>query len=295
MKNLNETQQPPIDNTSFKKLEFKAPPGKYTLQGQPDQMSVKELNVKQRNGPTKECQVEILGFKEYPVYEHDGSSYEDHVDIASHPVSLKHTLRYLQFSGASYRSRTSTAYERAVKRMLERMLKSGEIFLINEVDLKTKTSTFGHMVRGSPTEAAKQVQKVLNANAYRPLFYNAKLRDASALTEALSVGNFGVAEIIVKYCLKDEAKNNSGLLELGYFAIVVGALPIISRERPKWAPLIAQYLSHIQLNRWISEFPETGEFQNDVFARVEQLSNYNQSGLRNWWSKQRKTFGLWWN
>ncbi|RUS30594.1 hypothetical protein BC938DRAFT_479202 [Jimgerdemannia flammicorona] len=274
METLNDAQPLPINNIPLE-LKFKDQAVNYPLPGE----LVKNLEVVQHPGPPKECRVKISGFK----------SHSETVDIEKHLISIKHASRYLQFAGKNYRSRVSTAYEKALKLGLE----SAEILLVNEVEFGTKTSTFGHMVRNPSTEAASYVKTVLKHDAYRPMFYDNIFWDRSALIEALDVGNF--VEDIVRYCLKDYVSKEGGLLEPGYVAIVVGALPTISRKSPELAALIAQYLSHIQLDRFIAGFPVTGEFRDGVFGRVEQLSNYNQSPLRDWWLEQRKAFSLWWN
>ncbi|RUP46519.1 hypothetical protein BC936DRAFT_146855 [Jimgerdemannia flammicorona] len=239
-------------------------------------------------------------------YRHDEKTHKETLDIVTLSISLKHASRYLQFAGENHRSRASAAYEKALKQWLE----SPEILLINEVEFETKTSTFGHMVRGPSVAAATRTKTVLKANAYRPIFYDNKFWDQSALMEALDIGNFVVVEDIVRYCLKDVLKKDGALLEPGYVAIVIGALPTIARAKPLMAALIAQCISHIQLHRYISGYPEmeldTRNFHNGVFARVEQLSNVkpfpsatqasdHKSPLRVWWAKQQQALTAWWN
>lgn len=244
------------------------------------------------------------------TYQHDGMSYEDIVDIT--PISLKHASRFVEYS-RDVENRTVKVYKKA----LDQFLKSESIFQSNEIEFKTKTSTFGHIIRGPPLVAAERVRTILDTNIYRPIFYDNELWSRSALTEALDTGDFGIAEEIVKYCLKTLSKKNKSLLEPGYVAIVMGALPTIARSKPKLAVWIAQYVSHIHLSRFLTVRDvenDTKKSHTSVFARIEQLSKIattmgpmysmitmksqaasSQFPLQQWWVKQQKLFLSWWN
>ncbi|RUS19271.1 hypothetical protein BC937DRAFT_87742 [Endogone sp. FLAS-F59071] len=236
------------------------------------------------------------------TYQHDGMPYEDIIDITQ-PISLKHVSRFLKYS-PNVQNRTINVYKKA----LNQILKSAESILqSNEVEFKTKTSTFGHIIRGPPAVAAGWVGTILSTDIYRPLFYDNELWNRSALMEALDTGVLEIAEDIVKYCLKTLSKKNNGLLEPGYVAIVMGALPTIAQSKPKLAVCIAQYVSHIQLSRFLTV---DSDIENDtkkshigVFARIEQLSKItlkaqaanSQSPLQHWWVKRQKFLLSWWN
>ncbi|RUS25777.1 hypothetical protein BC938DRAFT_471677, partial [Jimgerdemannia flammicorona] len=305
----------PPKKTLPKTLEFKEPPAIIPYQGQPKR-SLKVV----RKDQSQECQVEILGvnkrragdepFQKLKLkYKLNGNRRTETVDTLKLSISPKHASRYIQYAGETYQSRTRQVYVKSLKEVIESS--NNKKFLMNEVEPETRTSTLGHVIRDPSTEAVERVRTVLKANAYRPLFYDSELWDASALTEALSVGNFEMVEDIVKYCLqKDISKNNGTLLELGYLAIVIGALPTIARKKPMLAVYIAQYTSHIQLDRFISNFPEididTKKSADGVIARVEELPKDVLSPfvswvldplrpLERWWAKPQKSLDSWWD
>ncbi|RUS25533.1 hypothetical protein BC938DRAFT_472021 [Jimgerdemannia flammicorona] len=179
----------PSEKTLPKTLEFKKPPAIIPCQGQPN----RSLKVAHKD-QSQECQVEILGVNKRRAETVD--IVKPSIPLVKPSISPKHASRYIQYAGETYQSRTFHVYLKSLKEVMEST--DNKKFLMNEVEPKTRTSTFGHIIRGPPTEVVSRVQTVLKANAYRPLFYDTELWDASALTEALSVGNFEVVEDIVR-------------------------------------------------------------------------------------------------
>ncbi|RUS34268.1 hypothetical protein BC938DRAFT_481510 [Jimgerdemannia flammicorona] len=206
------------------------------------------------------------------------------IDVTKLSISPKHAARYLQFAGLNF---AKTIPSREHEDALDQALQSPrDRFLLNEIDFESKTSTLGHIVRGPPSDAVKRMQSLLEANACRPRFYDDEFWNQSVLTDALDAGNFMAVEEIVKYCLKSMSTGHGvdvTVLEPGYVAIVLAALPAIDRAKPLLATWIAQYVSNIQPSRFISGFDDA-EFDSrssrfTVFARVEQLSIVGHLGL----------------
>ncbi|RUS21629.1 hypothetical protein BC937DRAFT_92040, partial [Endogone sp. FLAS-F59071] len=249
------------------------------------------------------------------TYQHEKKPHKDivAVDIEHLSISPMHASRFLQFAGLNY-ANSAPAYEHNVA--LQQVLKSPkDALLLNEIDFKTRTSPVGHIVRGPPTLAIERLKLLFESRACRPLFYHHKKWDKSVLTDALDTQKFAVVAEILKYCLQslsttDGTNRNTMPLELGYMAIILEALPVISRAKPLMATWIAQYLSHVQPSQFIQGFHEveydSRKSRSQIFARVEELSNvegfqfavhkviHGLPPLR-WLKSQHKLFLAWWN
>ncbi|RUS17563.1 hypothetical protein BC937DRAFT_89807, partial [Endogone sp. FLAS-F59071] len=199
------------------------------------------------------------------------------VDLVSAKLSPKHASRYIQLSGINFQnSRQCAVYKQVLKSTLD---SDAEIYNLNAVDFETLTSTFGHIIRGPQDAARERVKIFLDKGAFRPRFYDDTLWDQSALTEALAIKDFAIVTDIVRYCLKRSSTGGVKSLQLepGFLAIVVGALPAISRVKPRLATQIAQYISNIPLSEYAKGFREEQKESDATvmyaFACVEKLSD----------------------
>lgn len=217
------------------------------------------------------------------IYQLESRTYKDIIDVdhMGAELSPKHAARYIQFSGINFENnRLCVVY----KQVLESTLDSdAEIYNLNAVDSETSTSTFGHIIRGPREAARKRVKKFLDKGAFRPRFYDDTLWEKSALTEALEIKDFKMVTDIVRYCLKQvsTAGIKSRQMEPGYLSIVIGALPEISRIKPRLATQIAQYISNIPLSDYAKGFREE-QVESDAkgmiaFVCVEKLSDAGSS------------------
>ncbi|RUP50845.1 hypothetical protein BC936DRAFT_137459 [Jimgerdemannia flammicorona] len=217
-------------------------------------------------------------------YDYGGETHRETVKVPMEPpISVKHASRFIQFAGEDDK-------DARVIKMCRKVLKLAPNE-VNEVEFETKTSILSHIALGPLEDAGTLVRKALEDNIYRPRFHD-NLWTSSTLVDMLDDGRFEIAVNIVKYCLNGLSPGNKEL-ELGYIAIVMAALPVIAESKPNMSILIAQYVSNVELSRFLGEGNiDARKRRNDVFARVEQL--YSVVPFLKLWGDKQLLLLEWW-